>query len=148
MYSRKDTSEPWGPQPDSIELVINTSVDLLATRNNRTFIELRFPVNDGVSWDGNFFNSLNPESYKYDGVGIPCMPDSNTVYPSCLMVVKSEIENLIEIDRRSETYASGIGSVSKSIEKLRYKQIPGSDTMGVQGVEGGILEYWVINNDQ
>ncbi|MFK7922762.1 MAG: hypothetical protein AB8H47_12435 [Bacteroidia bacterium] len=82
-------------------------------QENQRFLVLKFPVYEGVRWNGNQFNNLGSQEFKYQTI------DTNVVirgitYESCVMVVqKADTNNFISDKFAYEIYAPGIGLVKK-----------------------------------
>ncbi len=143
-FSKTDTSSPWPLNPDSIYQVGNNNVYLNKNRNNRVVTELRFPIQDGASWNGNAFNNLDPEIFVVDSVDFSVSLDTMK-FDDCIRVTKSDIENLIEKNVRWEIYALGTGPILKSFAVHQYKQNLSSSVTGIQRIESGYEETWVYH---
>ncbi len=80
--------------------------------NTRTLV-LKFPVYPEVVWNGNQFNNLGPQEFRYQLI------DTNvvirgTTYEQCVMVVqKADTNNFISDKFAYEIYAPQIGLVKK-----------------------------------
>ncbi len=140
-FSKADTSVPWPLNPDSIYQVGNNNVYLNKNRNNRVVTELRFPIQNGASWNGNAFNNLDPEIFVVDSIDFSVVLDT-TKFENCMRVMKSDIENLIEKNLRWEIYALGTGPILKSFEVHQYKQNISASVTGIQRIESGYQETW------
>lgn len=143
-FSKTDTASPWPLNPDSIYQVGNNNVYLNKNRNNRVVTELRFPIQNGASWNGNAFNNLDPEIFVVDSVDFSVSLDTMK-FEDCIRVTKSDIENLIEKNVRWEIYALGTGPILKSFAVHQYKQNLSSSVTGIQRIESGYEETWVYH---
>lgn len=80
---------------------------------NQRILVLKFPVFPGIEWNGNLFNNLGPEIYRYDRI------DSSVVvngirYDSCVVVIqKSDTNSFITNSFAYEIYAPRVGLIKK-----------------------------------
>lgn len=102
---------------------------------NERFVKLVFPVKPNSSWNGNAFNSLRAESYKYKEFDVP-FSVAGVSYDSTLKVLHSSNVNLIEEDIRYEIYARHVGMIKK-YTKTVTKNIAQPDEI----VSGVLIEY-------
>ncbi len=79
---------------------------------NRRFTKLVFPIDKGKRWDGNAYNDLPEQEYKYRDIH-----NSRTIggekLDSTVKVLQKDVENLIQRKFMLEVYAMGIGMVKK-----------------------------------
>ncbi|MFK7922763.1 MAG: hypothetical protein AB8H47_12440 [Bacteroidia bacterium] len=93
---------------------------------NQRFIALQFPVFEGVSWNGNLYNNLGPETYRYQTIDTTVVIRGKT-YENCVMVVQRPYsKNFISEEYAYEIYAPGIGLVKKYIYVI-VKDLSGLD---------------------
>lgn len=107
---RSNENDKW--ENDSTWSVTRQVNYLSITENNIPFIKLTFPVKDKVSWDGNSLNSRNQSTYSYQAVDSAVI-DSLKPKDHIRVIIENIEENVTGLDLRSETYAKGIGLVSK-----------------------------------
>jgi hypothetical protein len=80
---------------------------------NRRTLVLKYPAYPDVVWNGNLFNNLGPQTFRYQTI------DTNvvirgTTYNQCVMVVqKADTNNFISDKFAYEIYAPQIGLVKK-----------------------------------
>jgi hypothetical protein len=107
---RVDASQPW--DQDSVITINKSASDLRYTRDNLKTVRLVFPLAENKKWNGNAFNSREPEEYSLSQVGQP-FTLGDTTYNNTARVVQAFNENLVELDDRHEVYALGVGLVYK-----------------------------------
>lgn len=78
----------------------------IRTEDNRSYVKLLFPLSNTKSWDGNLFNNLGFERYRIINLDVPYQN-----YAATLQVQQKNDSNAIELIRRNEIYAKGIGLV-------------------------------------
>lgn len=106
---------------DSVWSVYRYQQALILTENNIPYIKLTFPVEKGISWDGNAVNTLQESAYSYESADSYSLGDTIFSIQSNILVVISEIpENLTGRDFRYETYIRGIGLAVKDYEVFEY----------------------------
>jgi hypothetical protein len=114
---RFQPSQPWGN--DSIIIIQKSLSDLRYTRDNLKTVKLIFPPAENKKWNGNAFNSREPEEYGFTQVGQP-FTLGDTTYANTVRVTQVLNENLVELDDRHEVYALGVGLVFKRIIDYNY----------------------------
>ncbi len=88
------------------------------TENNERFVKMVFPVKDGKSWNGNSFNTLGFQEYKFDEVDVP-YSTGNFAFDSSATVVQIDEFNLILRDYSVEVYAKNVGLVFKEFISVK-----------------------------
>jgi hypothetical protein len=114
---RTHPGQAWGG--DSVVTINKSLSDLRYTRDNLTTVKLVFPLAGNKKWNGNAFNSRDPEEYYFVQVGQPFILDDST-YNNTVRVVQVWNENLLELQDRQEVYALGIGLLYKKTIDLDY----------------------------
>lgn len=123
---RADASQPWGQ--DSIVTISKSFSDLRYTYNNLKTVKLIFPPAENKKWNGNAFNSLEPDSsqgadrflFSYAQVGQPFTLD-DTTYNNTVKVVQYNRQDLVKLIDRHEVYALGVGMIYKRIIDYTYE---------------------------
>ncbi len=116
--SRRDNiNQPW--QTDSIWSTKITAAQALKTENNITFVKLVFPTEEGKTWNGNNFNALSREEYRMANVGTSFAIDTIN-FSNTLRVFQSNACSLVDLDRRDEVYAQGVGLIYQADWQLRF----------------------------
>jgi hypothetical protein len=107
---------------------------------NQRFVRLIFPVNEGESWNGNAYNTLEPWNYTYTNVGEPYSLDLLS-FSKTLTVNQRNNVNLVNQEIAYEVYAYGIGMVYKQLTDLEYQnfQVTGVE-VEMKAIGYGTLE--------
>lgn len=142
LKREKRTSELEEWESDSLWSVRKTESYVIVTENNLPLVKLSFPVSEGRTWDGNAFNSLQEEGYRYETVSQESV-DSLFTSNEVIRVVISDVEkNLVSQDQRSEVYAKGIGLVEKNYIAINFCTVD-CDSVG-QVQSGRILNQVLV----
>ena len=92
-------------------------------RNNKSIINMSFPVKVGRSWDGNGNNIENEQIFRFEEIDDDFFSDLNQSDVNYIKVVLSQLPpNIVEQDERHEVYAEGIGLVERSLEQIEFCQ--------------------------
>jgi hypothetical protein len=130
---RADDSKPWevldtwSARKDNMRAIM--------TEGNTSFVKLSFPVKDGGQWNGNEYNTLGEDAYDLKNVGQPM--ELNGLSFENTATVEQELNDDIIVfrDERSETYARGVGLISRTVVQLHY--CTDDACLGQQVVEEG-----------
>lgn len=144
IYTKAKLLDEWPNQPDSIAIAKLKNDELIYEINNRTLIKLIFPVKNGLNWNANKFNSLGEEIYSINNLGASIQL-SDTILSPALRVNQSDIENLIEVDKRTEEYVLNVGLARKNTRILQYRQSNGMVLTG-EIEKGTIFTQELIKN--
>ncbi len=112
-YRRENDSQNW-----AIDSVFTAKKDIdkaLKTENNVTYVKMIFPVKDGVKWDGNLFNNLMTDTYEMKNVRKPFLD-----YPNTMTVVQQNDSTLVDLKKRIEVYAEGVGMIYQEKTNVSY----------------------------
>lgn len=145
LYKRDGPLTSWNEEPVYVNTIKRTSTNLVEYEGNVPYVKLTFPVKSGLTWDGNAFNTTDPQYYYYtDGD----LPDSFSEFDidQIIRVVQNDFDDqIIRKDIRYEMYAAGIGLVYVEKNILEYCQEPGC--FGEQIISSGkeyrqtLIEY-------
>lgn len=128
-FVKNKLEDDWPIQADSIARIKLKEEEIIFDLNNRTFVKLFFPISQGQSWNGNKFNNLGEENYIIDEIGLSYENDTLSIN-QIILVIQSDVNNLIEIEERSEEYAPGIGLTRKKSRNLQFRQENGEILIG------------------
>jgi hypothetical protein len=109
-YWRPSDNDPWVIKDVWTANKSNSRYE--KTEENIKFIRLAFAVKPEHKWDGNQFNTLGEQIYKYTDIDIP-KTINNLYFDSTVVVEHSKKLNLIQYENKYEIYAAGIGLVKK-----------------------------------
>ena len=99
---------------DSVWTARKTSSVAISVENNISLVKMVFPIENGINWDGNIFNSSGERLFAYD-LNVEPITIGSDEFTDLVKVIQSDIpENIVNQDQRHEVYASGIGLVSKN----------------------------------
>lgn len=98
--------------------------------NIRTLV-LRDPVELGSSWDGNSFNNLGPQTYRYLAVDTT-LQRGGVTYAGCVYVEQRRITNsLVDSVFTYEIYAPNLGLLERYDRQFRFVLDPGGRELDV-----------------
>lgn len=110
--------------------------DLIVSEGNVAFVKLRFPVRDGVRWNGNSYNAGAPDEYEFTDLGQRLEVNGLTFEETVRVEQESNEDLIVYRDVRSETYAPGVGLVYREITQLNY--CTDDHCIGQQKIDHGI----------
>jgi len=96
---------------------------------NIRFVKLIFPTQKSSSWNGNGFNTLGEQTYKYSNVDVSYTINSQT-FDSTAFVLQKDEKYAISNDYAAEIYARNIGMIYKRYTSVTTKPT-GEITKGV-----------------
>ena len=100
---------------------------------NTRFVQLQFPIDVGIEWNGNAMNNIGGDDFCND---LPCdVYEVSAVDPDVLVVQNDEPDLLVKYDVRRETYRKDVGLMSKEMTVLEYCTT--QDCFGKQFVNEG-----------
>ncbi|MFC2100490.1 hypothetical protein ACFLRZ_01530 [Bacteroidota bacterium] len=114
-YSRASDSSDW-----EIRDVWTANIDkfkAIKSEENVQFIKLTFPVKDENKWDGNAFNILEVQEYRYVNVNVS-KEINGFNFDSTSTVIQIDRSTLISDDYSEEIFAANIGMVYKRTMQL------------------------------
>lgn len=107
--------------PDSV----NGDYYIERIEENKKIRILKFPVYEGVKWNGNLLNQDDPEPYEYVITDTTVTVRAGT-FDQCVMVVnKDERGSFIQKTYAYEIYAPGIGLIKK-FDQTKFFDKPGN----------------------
>lgn len=89
---------------------------------NYRIVKLRFPVKQGVTWNGNIYNESEFQEYKISSVNEPYNFGTFS-FDSCLTVVHDSSSSLIHKDLAYEVYALNVGLIYKEKTYLNSQEV-------------------------
>jgi hypothetical protein len=105
------------------------TANALKTEENITYIKLIFPPENNRTWDGNAYNVMSSQNYRYTNIHSP-YTINNLVLDSTITVIQKELETIISEDYQIEVFAKHIGLVYKKYVALE-KEVDGTIIRGV-----------------
>lgn len=96
--------------------LINNNKATLTVENQRT-IAMMFPISKSIYWNSNRFNDLDSNHCYYKNIHQPSVIGTYS-YDSTVTVCEQEYFTFVDLKRKHEVYAKGIGLVSKYYKDL------------------------------
>ena len=117
-----------------------TSSSAQRTEENVTYVRLVFPVEDGKSWNGNSYNTMDEWTYSISGINDPVSYGALS-FNETLRVNQRNYVNLVDQEIAYEIYARGVGLIFKRLTDLNYQDgsITGID-MEMKVIDYGKVE--------
>lgn len=108
--------------------------EVIVTEGNTPFKKLMFPAREGLTWNGNEYNTLGEDFYAmqaWEGEPVSGVPIENTIK------VEQEFNEdfIVFRDEREELYAKDIGLVRQMVTQFEYCST--EDCIGQQKIESG-----------
>jgi hypothetical protein len=116
-YRRENEAQKW--VIDSVYKAKREIDKALKTENNQTFVKMIFPMKEGLKWDGNLYNSLGNDTYEMKKVNKAFQTNGQN-FPNTLSVIQQNDSTLVDLKRRVEVYAEGIGLIYQEKTFLSY----------------------------
>jgi len=111
---------------------------------NLQSVNLKYPVRQGLIWDGNIYNSLGKNIYKIESVKTAETLGENT-FDDCLTVEQENNDDyIVFLDQRKEIYARNIGLVYKDSTSLHFCNQPAC--IGEQQIDRGVIYKQTIRS--
>ena len=99
------------------------------TEETVRYLALKFPARTGDSWNGNTYNALGEQKYRYLSADTT-VTVNGVRYEHCVVVEENRIDYLFTRDvLKYEIYAPGIGKIGRYFRDLAYT------------FEGGVLKF-------
>jgi hypothetical protein len=115
-YKKYLTASDW--ELTDVWFGVKTNTGIERIEENIRFVKLIFPVKNGNKWNGNNYNTLEEQEYKYENAHEPSKW-GGLEFDSTVVVKQLENINLIEKQEFKEIYAKNTGLVYK--EKIDVK---------------------------
>ena len=116
-YRRENDTQKWAI--DSVFLAKKEIDKALRTENNVTFVKLLFPVSEGLKWNGNAYNSLGNDIYELKKLNQSFQTNGQN-FNRTLTVIQQNDSTLVDLKRRMEIYAEGIGVIYQEKTNISY----------------------------
>lgn len=100
-------------------------------------VRMRFPVQQYQRWDGNLYNIMDKETYRYTSIDEP-EEVLDTTFDKCAVVLENNRENVIEDYLWQSTYAREIGLIERYQRSIERKNTQG------EYEQGFVVRYRII----
>ena len=117
-FSRDTAEDPW--VLDSVWTARRTANHAIVVENNIPFAKLVFPTNLNRVWDGNIFNTRQPDEYQITEVDGSVETPAGTFSQTLTVFENNEPDTLIFQDIRKAIYAPRVGLISRSSSILDF----------------------------
>ena len=105
------------------------------------YVKMIVPMGEGLTWDGNAYNSLDDDEYESNDYRMP-KSVGGTEFNDCVEVIQHNLDDTIVMtDIRSEIYARGVGLVYREIRQINFCTV-GCSSSGQ--IENGLEYYQTI----
>ena len=140
-FRRENDTQKWAI--DSVFLAKKEISKALKTENNVTYVKLIFPVSEGLTWNGNVYNSLGNDTYELKKLNQSFQTNGQN-FPKTLTVIQQNDSTLVDLKRRIEVYALGIGVIYQ--EKINVSYCNSGDCLGKGKIDFGTKCILKINS--
>ena len=120
-YRRANESSNW--QIDSVFFVKNSIDKSIRHEGNNQFIKLTFPLKENQRWDGNLYNNYGKDDYVMKKVNQPYTLHQQ-VFSNTVVIEQQNDSSLVDLKKRIEVYAKGIGMIYSESSNLAYCNTP------------------------
>lgn len=131
-YRRNTAQQNWAA--DSVWFAYLLPDRAVKVENNRPLVKMVFPLYEGITWNGNQYNTLPPQTYEARFVKAPFTVNSLS-FPESLNIIHQNDSSLVTLARFTERYAPTIGLIYKESTALDYCQT--TDCLGKGIIESG-----------
>lgn len=132
-YVRPEDSVPW--EIDSVWTAIESLTNVVVHENNTPYVKMIFPVVDMKEWDGNAFNILEEELYRFENVFKPFVVNGEEYGSTVKVIQEYNPDSIVMTDIRNEIYAENVGLIYKESFILHY--CTENECLGMKIIEGG-----------
>ena len=139
---RATASDPW--QPVDTWSAREENGQIIVSEGNTPYVKFSSPLAAENVWDGNAYNTLGEDQYRYTGIAIP-MDLNGMTFDNTITVEQEDNEDAIVFrDERKEVYALHLGLVYKELIQLNY--CTDDVCLGQQRIDQGIEIRMVIKD--
>ena len=104
--------DTWSVRKDDREVIV--------TEGNTSFKKLMFPVGNGLTWNGNEYNTLGEDEYVMNEFTNEGDPGGMTFENTIRVEQEFNEDFIVYLDEREELYTKNVGLVRQSITQLNY----------------------------
>jgi hypothetical protein len=131
-YRRENDSQKW--TIDSVFIAKKEIDKALKTENNVTYVKTSFPIKEGLKWNGNAYNSLGNDTYELKKVN-QTFQINERKFDNTFSVIQQNDSTLVDLKRRIEVYAEGIGMIYQEKTNVSYCSL--NDCLGKGKIDFG-----------
>lgn len=134
-YWRQNDNDPWVIK--DVWTANKSSSRYEKTEENIKYVRLAFAVKEDHRWNGNVYNTLGEQIYKYIDLH-QSKTINNLYFDSTVIVEHSKKLNFIQYENKFEVYAAGVGLVKKHDVELEISNFDSTQ------IKRGTLYYQTI----
>ncbi|WP_428657888.1 hypothetical protein [Runella sp.] len=131
-YRRANAQQNWSA--DSAFTAYLLPDRAVKVENNRPFVKIIFPLYEGLTWNGNQYNTLPAQTYEAHFTKEPITLNTLS-FPESLNIIQQNDSSLVTLVRFTERYAPNIGLIYKESTALEYCQ--NTNCLGQGIIESG-----------
>jgi hypothetical protein len=140
-FRRNDALTEW--KIDSVFTAKKIADKVTKTENNQTFVKLIFPFRENLKWDGNLYNNAGKDDYVLKNVYLPFKIDTKQ-FDNTVTVIQQNDSTLVDLKKRTEVYAKGVGVIFREKTSLFYCDKP--ECIGKAKIDFGTRYIQTINS--
>lgn len=132
--SRNTSTDYW---VKTKEYSINQFPDkLIFNVDNQSLVPLVFPIDSKITWNGNMYNTLDPEEYHYEEINQPFKLGSQSFDKTLTLVERRDTTSVIDYDLGIKRFAIGVGLIYDEQTSYEYCQAT-ADCIGKGIIDSG-----------
>jgi len=131
-FQRNNEQQAW--KLDSVFTSKKLQDKALKSENNITYLKLMFPLKEKMTWDINLFNAFGKDEVVVENLYKPYTVN-NQYFPSTVRIVQENDSTLVDLKKKIEIYADGVGLIYAEKTALAYCNTP--DCIGKNKVDFG-----------
>lgn len=120
-YRRSNEMTNW--KIDSVFFVKNSVDKSMRHEGNTLFVKLVFPLKENQHWDGNLYNHYGKDDYVMKKVN-QSFSLNQQVFTNTVLIEQQNDSSLVDLKKRLEVYAKGIGMIYSEYSSLAYCSTP------------------------
>jgi hypothetical protein len=140
-YKRTTNQQPWAL--DSVWTASLQADKALRNENNSIFVKMLFPLQKGLRWNGNLYNSAGLDTYEVESMNKTTQV-KDLRFDNTLIIKQKNDSSAVSLDRRYEYYATNIGLIYR--ERTQFAYCYTTDCLGKGKIEYGVKQIQKIIN--
>lgn len=120
VQRRKIDETAW--QPYTVYELQVSNEQIVRVEANTAIVVLRFPMEQGRTWQGNALNTIPDEKFKYGKLNIDTTIQT-VAYDSVCEVIHRDFLTLYTLQSQKELYKRNVGLIRKEIYNVESQQI-------------------------
>jgi hypothetical protein len=95
---------------------------LIFNIDNQSLVPFIFPVDSKITWNGNMYNTLDPEAYHYEDINQPYQVENLSFDKTLTLVERRDTTSVIDYDLGLKRFALGVGLIYDEQTSYEYCQ--------------------------